>query len=210
MKRNDIFNTDSFFGEETTLNTTQKSDYTPMSYEEAASQRANRKTPYNIPDYSFPELNNAAHIIKIISAVIAIVFIVFTALAYITHGGVFLLKKTPATITNVEEYYEFVYSEDGTHTEKRYKMTLTYEHNGSQETMYGVSSTPKYKDGTVFVYVSKLNSYSVWYIDGPYTVVSFAAIAISICVALFVASTLLENYGRNKLNHDLNLMSRIQ
>lgn len=180
----------------------KKNVYQPMSYEEAVKQRSNHKQFQNKPDYRFPMLEKAARITKLLSALFILIFSVLFILGYATHGEIFLLKKTEATITEVESHEVYVRNADGGYTKTVYDMTLNYEYKGKNITLYATSDYDKSVNGTVYIYVSIFDAYSGWYIDGFGTIIRIVAIGIGICAGLLVAALTFENYGRNKLMYD--------
>ena len=179
-----------------------KGGYRPMSYEEAVEQRSHHQTFQDRPNYRFPFLEKAAGIMKIASALFILLFAVFFALGYATHGGVFLLTKTQATVTKVDSHTIYVNSDSGGYFKTVYDLTLNYDHKGKNYTMYAKSDYDKSIDSTVYVYVNKIDPYSVWYIDSFGVIIKIVAIALGICAFLLVASIALENYGRNQFLRD--------
>ena len=182
--------------------TKPKSGYQPMSYEEAVEQRSRHKPIGNKLDYNFPMLQKAANIVKLTSAIFMVIFAVFTILAFATDGGVFFLDKTEATITDVNKHLITVKGENGDHQKTVYDMTLNYDYKDQNITMYARSEYPQFTNGTVYIYVSKFNSYSGWYIDGFGMIIKIVAIGIGITAGLLVASAAFESYGREKLMMD--------
>ena len=71
-----------------------------------------------------------------------------------------------ATITDVNKHLITVKGENGDHQKTVYDMTLNYDYKDQNITMYARSEYPQFTNGTVYIYVSKFNSYSGWYIDG--------------------------------------------
>jgi len=208
MSQNGNFYLDNFFDSNNQTNSTQKEDYVPMSYEEASAQRSTIKTPYSGPDYSYPHFRRIARILRIITAAFVGLFLIITALAYATDGGIFFLEKTIATVNKVEEAAEFYRVGERIEYRTIYNLTMEYEHYNAPATTYVVSHRKMEVGDTDYIYVSKLNSFSVYYLDGSNTILNSVESVLKVSFVLIVLSFIFSNYGRFKFKKDMDLLTR--
>ncbi len=204
---NDFFK-DNFFEQDNHINTEQKEDYVPMSYEEAAAQRATIKNPYSHPDYTYPKLKRAALILRLFTAVAAALFIIINILAFVTDGAIFFLRKTPATIKEVTAHMELYRRGLKLYDDVAYKLTVEYDYYGAPKTAEVVSHSKKNVGDTDYIYMSKMNSFSIYYPDGYHTLFEATFTMIRMSIIALAISCVLNDYGRWKLNKDLGFLER--
>lgn len=178
--------------------------YIPLSYEEALKQRANQKRP-DTSGYSYPRLERAASILRIISYILAGIVILLYILGSATDGAVFSYAKTEGVVTDCDsEYYGSLLNRT-----QRYIVTVEYEYNGETGSAQFSSSMPKYKEQTVDVYVNIYNSNVICF-DSRFGSLSLISPIIFFIVCLWALSSVMANYGRFRLNLTLGMGPRIR